>query len=378
VLAVALPAALGAQSSQFGTRGLGLPGRGQSARALATGGSFALFDPLSTLNPAALGEVTVLTAAFTGLQNFRTSTAPSATVSGRDMRFPLMTITGPLGKLPMAAGFTFSNYTDRDFSVATTSELVLRDAPVTSFDTLTSRGGLGDIGLGAAYRGASGLRIGAAFHIITGSARTDLRRGFSDTAYRFVRQQAEISYAGSGVAVGVTRPVGTRITFAALARTDGRVRIDRDSTPVSRVGLPATLGAGVRWRPGSRLDLAAQAMYRTWSEADAGLIAGGGTGAKNTFDVAIGGEYTSDIRRPYRRPIRFGVHYSKLPFPQNATAQPTEFGVAAGTGVRFGQDRAGIDLALEHVWRREGSAYRESAWLLSVGVSVRPQGPVGR
>ncbi len=377
-LAVALPASLTAQSSEFGTRGLGVPGREQSTRTLATGGSFGLFDAGSPLNPAALTEVTLLTAAFTALQNFRISKAPDARETGRDTRFPLLSVTGPVGRRPFAVGVSLSNYTDRDYSVATTSALVLRGVPVTSFDTLTSRGGLNDIRLAGAWRAPGGWNLGAAFHVITGSARTDLRRGFSDTTYRFVRQQSEISYAGTGVSLGVTRAFGPRLIFAAMARSDGHANIDRDSTRVSQVGLPATFGAGLRWHPVARLDLAAQGIFRSWSAADAGLVAGGGTGAKNTMELSLGGEYASDVRRPYRRPLRFGVHYAQLPFPLVSGERPSELGVALGSGLRFGQDRAGLDLSVEHVWRREGPAYRESAWLFSLGVSVRPQGPIGR
>ena len=39
-----------AQSSQFGIRGLGLPGRELSARSLALGGSFGLFDGSEYIN----------------------------------------------------------------------------------------------------------------------------------------------------------------------------------------------------------------------------------------------------------------------------------------------------------------------------------------
>jgi hypothetical protein len=39
--------------------------------------------------------------------------------------------------------------------------------------------------------------------------------------------------------------------------------------------------------------------------------------------------------------------------------------------MRFAQNRAGIDLALQHVWRSEGP-YSERAFIVSLGVSVRP------
>jgi len=44
-LLLALPAAAAAQSSIFGVRGPGFPGRPYSAAAIGTGGSIGLFDP---------------------------------------------------------------------------------------------------------------------------------------------------------------------------------------------------------------------------------------------------------------------------------------------------------------------------------------------
>ena len=85
----------------------------------------------------------------------------------------------------------------------------------------------------------------------------------------------------------------------------------------------------------------------------------------------MGAEYASDPKRPYRRPIRLGIHYAILPFPLLPAQHGREFGVSVGSGVRFAQQRAGLDLALEHVWRSEG-AYSENGFILSLGISVRP------
>ena len=62
-----------------------------------------------------------------------------------------------------------------------------------------------------------------------------------------------------------------------------------------------------------------------------------------------------------------------MPFPLVPGEQPHEFGLSAGTGLRFAQERAGIDLGLEHVWRSAG-AYSERAFLVSLGMSVGRDG----
>ena len=213
--------------------------------------------------------------------------------------------------------------------------------------------------------------VGGAFHVITGSNRMQAHRAFADSQYLPVLQSAELSYAGVGGELGVVHQLGTGFWVAAIARSDGKVIVDRDSVRVSQVDLPYTLGLGLRMKVGSRLDLASHGIFRTWSGANSDLLGSGGTGADNTFEAAIGGEYIGDPRRPYRRPIRFGAHYATLPFPAQPGLQPTEFGVSIGTGVRFAQDRAGVDLSVEHLWRSAGD-FKERGFVISLGVGVRP------
>jgi hypothetical protein len=54
LLTLFIPAALSAQSSQFGVRGLGFPGRALAVRAMGSGGGFGMFDAESSQNPACL------------------------------------------------------------------------------------------------------------------------------------------------------------------------------------------------------------------------------------------------------------------------------------------------------------------------------------
>lgn len=375
-LLVAAPATLLAQTSQFGMNGLGLPGRHASARAAGSAGAFGYFDPVSSANPASVLEQTVMTASFTGLQNYRSSTNLAGSETGRSTRFPQLMIGGPLRRLPLALAASFSTYTDRDFALASGDTVVLRGTPVAAFDTLTSSGGVSDLRLAGAYR-LSGWALGAGMHVVTGSTRNQLHRTFEDSAYAPINQRAEVSYAGIGFSAGVTGAVARAVVVAATVRVNSPVKVNRDSTRVAEVSLPVSLGASLRWRPAPRLDLAVGATTSRWSTADADLRALGGTGARNTFEVSGGGEFIRNVRRPFQRPVRFGVRYATLPFPVESGAQAHELGFALGSGIRFAQDRAGIDhagidLSLERLWRRASGGYSEGAWLVSVGVMVRP------
>jgi hypothetical protein len=137
------------------------------------------------------------------------------------------------------------------------------------------------------------------------------------------------------------------------------------------VDLPYSFGLGLRLQPSAKLNLATQTILRTWSGANSDLLQQGGVGAENTLEIAAGAEYTPDPRRPFRRPLRFGARYARLPFPLTPGEQGYEFGLSAGSGIRFAQQRGGFDLALEHVWRSEG-VYSERGFILTFGVSVRP------
>jgi hypothetical protein len=368
----ATPLAVRAQSSQFGVRGLGLPGRAIGARSFATGGSFGLFDPESSLNPAALGRVTALTASFNLLQDFRHVENPAGTQNLRETRFPHVAVAGPIRRLPAVIGLSFSNYTSRDFTLASTGSVVIRGVPVDVNDTLTSRGGLSDLRFGGAYRLSDAWSLGASFPVITGSNRLQARRRFGDATFAPSTEKTELSYAGVGLALGLIRNFGPKFSVAASVRSDGKVNVDRDSSRISTVDLPYTFGVGLRWRARPRFELASEVVAKTWSGANSDLLAQGGTGATNTVEVSFGGEYTPDVRRPTKRPIRFGARYGTLPFTVIEGEKAHELGLSVGSGIRFAQERAGLDLGVEHVWRSESSLYRERGFLINLSVTVRP------
>ena len=364
------PGTVLAQSSQFGVRGLGFPSRELATRAAAAGGGFGLFDPESSQNPAALSGSTTVTSVFTISQGFRHQENPAGTASLRDTRFPQFMILGPIRQTGSALGFSYSSYTDRDFTIASSDVIDLRGQPVAVTDSFSSRGGLSDLRLAGAYQ-RSRWTFGGGFHIITGTNRLTSQRFFADSSFLSSRQSSEVSYAGIGVSAGLIYRMGSSFAVAALARSDGHLNVDRDSARVSTIDLPYTFGLGLRWQASPKLDLGAQSIFRTWSGANSDLLQQGGTGAENTVEIAAGAEFTPDVKRPYRRPLRFGAHYAQLPFPLVPGQQGHEFGVSAGSGVRFAQQRGGIDLTVEHIWRSEG-VYSERAFLVSLGISVRP------
>jgi hypothetical protein len=364
-----------AQSSIFGVRGLGQPGRPFTPRSRATGDAFALFDGESDLNPAAVAELGNVSASFVLAPTRRTWEAPAGNASLRETRFPLIAVGGPIPGSRVGIGVSIGSYADRDFRLASRDTVQLRGLPVGVFDTLQSLGGLSELRVASGVVLNPRTTIGGAFYFITGSSRLDARRAFADTTFIAVRQTAELSYQGVGFSIGILHRLTRSIQLGALIRSDTKATVDVDSSRAYSVDLPYTFALGADIQASRKLGIALSGTYRTWSGANSDLLAQGGIGARNTLELSGGAELVRNVRRPEKLPLRFGLHYAQLPFPLQAGAHPWEFGISAGTGTRFAKDRAGVSLALEQVWRREDSSYKERAFSLILGLSIRPYGP---
>ena len=154
------------------------------------------------------------------------------------------------------------------------------------------------------------------------------------------------------------RNFGTAFSVAATVRSDGHVNVDRDSARVSTVDLPYTFGLGLRWRARPKLKLASQVLRQDLVGANSDLLAQGGTGADNTTRSRSA---ASSRRTLASRPgVRSGSARAtaRCRSRSSRATSPTSSACRLGTGIRFAQERAGIDLGLEHVWRSRGRLLR--------------------
>ena len=365
-------APLAAQSSEFGVRGLGLPGRSLSTRALGGGGALGLFDGESSLNPASLSTLSLTTAVFTMANNRRSSVNPAGTATGRDTRFPQVLIGGPIPRTRFVVGVSYSMFTDRDFQLVSTGTASPRGVPIGVTDTLTSRGGIADLRVATSYAFSPKLSVGGGIHFLTGSNRMATRRVWDDPDYSSLEEKAELSYQAIGFSAGFLLHPTPKLGIAGSVRRDGRMTIQRDSTPSGEVAMPLQLAGGVRLQLSRRIVVAGQAILRDWSKADSGLVANGAIGSRDTRELSGGVELYSNSRRPSNKPLRLGVRYAELPFLISPQGTPSEFGLSVGTGVRFARDLGGIDLARERGRRKQGVNYTETGWQFTLGISVRP------
>lgn len=371
VLLLALPGALAGQTSQFGVRALGLPVLPLTTRSQGSAGAFGMFDPEGTINPASLSNGFAGAASFSIRQYWRTSDNPYGSESGNDTQFPQVFIGGPLGPY-FNVGVSVSAYTDRTFALALSDTLTIRDEPVAVNDTLISKGGINDIRVAVSYRLSTRFAVGLGVHALTGTNRFEYRRSFADSSYLPVRLRNELSFAGPGISAGLSAEPISGVRLTGMFRWDGDLAFNKDSTRLAELRMPYTYGAGVGFGVSRALSLGGHVIGRNWSVADQGIRDRGGVGAVNTWEYAAGGELLSDARRPTRLPIRFGVRYAQLPFPMIAGSTGREIMTSVGTGFAVGGGRGRIDVALERTWRKEGEDFTEKAFMLGIGVSIRP------
>ena len=138
--------------------------------------------------------------------------------------------------------------------------------------------------------------------------------------------------------------------------------------------FPTTLSGAIRFAPGQTLAITGSVVSKNWSVADSSLRAQGAPGARNTLEISGGIELVRDAKRPNKYPLRIGAWSTTLPFLLAADPQPRETGFSLGSGRRFAADRGGFDFAIARVTRSQGVGYTESAWLVTIGLSVRPGG----
>jgi hypothetical protein len=367
IAAIGAAPPLAGQTSVYGIRGLGFPGRALTPRARALGGGLGGFDPASPLNPAAVAGFTQVTAVAVAAADFRGYEVGGTAVGGlHATRFPLVEVAGRLPRIRLGYALSMTQYTERSFDVSLTDTIVLRGADVQVSDRSSSSGGASDIRGALAWEPRRGLRVGAGLHVVTGSAKLSVSRSFSDSAYQAFRRVNEERVSGFGVSGGLLWAPTAGIQLALAGRYDTEADLVVDSTPTGTVDLPIAALAGLEIRPVPAIRWASTFIWRSWADADPGLSGR----AFNTWELGSGVELGGSESGASRVPLRLGARYATLPFSPTDD-QAHEVDVALGTGISFAGNRGLLDVVLERAFR-SGAGARERAWQFSMSLTVRP------
>ena len=366
-LVSSLAAGTAAAQGSVSVQGFGYPPGQLGTRSGSMGGGNGEQDPESALNPAALGLARATMIFFQYAPEFRTVDGAAGSARTTTLRFPLVGGYARLGERARI-GLHLSTLLDRTFAVSVPDTTLLGSGE-TAVDTdrFRNEGGITDVRFAGSWKLGRRLDLGVGIHALTGQNRIAVSRDLGDSVELAISERV-LSYSGGALSAGMAMQLSSNLNVAGSVQRGGELRTRAGDTLVSTARAPDRLGGGVQFTGITGTTLAARAQYTTWSN-----MRGLGSSALTTFDTwEVGGG--ADVAGPRigSRPImlRAGARWRELPFGVGAT-KATEFEVGGGLGFQFPFERASADVGIRRASRSAGDA-RESAWTLSLGVSVRP------
>lgn len=366
VLAILVAAPVAAQGV-VSVQGFGYPPGQLSAGALGIGGAAAEADAASGLNPAAIGTISRFAIYAHYQPEFRKTTAGGTTASSRAVRFPGFTVTGGRGRF--TTSLSFSTLLDRTWSNTYSDSQVVGGELVPSTLRASSDGAINDSRFAVSYVINQGFQVGIAMHALSGENRILFGRTFPDSlGIGAVSQFSTMSYSGRTYSAGMLYQPSPKFVFGASARFGGEIDVDQSDEPLATSDVPARFGVGVSYLGIPNTVIAARIDRTTWTD-----LAPLGTTATTTFDAtefALGAESVGPRINGVFSTLRVGYRNRTLPFGIDGD-RISERAFTGGFGIPLSRGRSQIDLTAQRAARAGGGA-SEKAWILSLGLGVRP------
>lgn len=370
IAAVAVGAAAAPAHAQgaLSMLGFGYPTSGLSTRSLATGGSLGEVDPQSPLNPAAIVLNARAQAYFQYDPEFRTVDAGAGSVSTTTERFPIFVVTGRQGRATFA--LSYSSFLDRTWSNSYADTSVVGSERIASTVLTSSEGGIADVRGAMAWSLNDRVHVGFGLHLYPGQNRVNMGRMFADTQQiGSFSLTSRYTFSGTGVSVGGVWIAPSHFTFAADLRTGGPLRMllgDSTSAGSGRVPLRAALSVSYDGLPGSVFSV--RIARDRWSDLRG--LGSSTLGLRDANEISLGGEVAGPQLGSAPVMLRAGFQARGLPFAYEG-ASVRENSVSGGIGIPVARNRGLIDVGLSRAIRSAGGV-SERAWVLSVGVGIKP------
>jgi hypothetical protein len=360
--------ALHAQGA-LGTLGFGYPSGQLSTRALGAGGALADFDPNSPLNPAALAVALRSLVYVQYDPEFRgVSIGGGTSTNTLTARFPVFGVSGRVAGFNI--GLSFASFLDRTWTNVYADTQRVGGQAVPSTVTALSSGGINDVRAAIAYSFGPKFHVGFGLHVFPGENRTLIGRAFTDTVQFGAFNQANIfNFSGSAVSFGVLAVPVSHFTLAASGRVGGVMHMRAgDSTVVGTAHVPDRWSASAAYDGFGGSVFAVRYATEKWSSMRG--LGSPGLPINDATEFSAGGEIAGPKVSGVPMALRLGYRSRDLPFSLDAT-KVKEQSATAGLGIPFSNGRGSADLSGAPTRRSAGDA-RETGWILSFGIGIRP------
>jgi len=371
VVALAPVSRSAAAQANLSGQGLGFPTGQMSARAEGAGGAIAEIDPISLVNPAALGFIGTTTLFFQIEPEFRSVIVGNTKDNTTTARYPLFAAVLPIGA-NWAIGVSSATLLDRTWTTSTPSVLVLGTDTVNSTFTSGSSGSINDLRVAAAWAPFTYLRVGLGGHLMSGNDRLFVGHTFSDNAaFGNFADSSTLSFDGGAVSAGLEL-VAPKLAIASVSfRKGGRLNATRSDTALGHANVPDRLGFSLAYIGAAGSEVAIRTALDKWSSLNG--LNRGSSHAVDAWDTSIGADIAGPHLGSQPLMLRLGGRWRTLPYeagPNNNKVK--EQSLNAGVGTTFAGGRVLTDVTLAHARRDANLGITERAWTLSIGLGIRP------
>lgn len=368
-LVAALPSSVLAQGT-LSTQGFGYPTGTLSTRSLGTGGALGEIDPLSVSNPSAILNLGGTALYFQAEPEFRKLSAHGQSESSTIARYPLILGTMRFSG-SVAASLSATNLLDRTFSTTSHGTVNVGGVDIGSTNTFESDGAIGDVRLALAWSPAEWLHLGIGAHAISGDNRLNSTQVFDDSSrYARLVDTSTVSYVGNALSGGAEVYLGRAAVLAASYRRGGTMSLKHGDSSKSRANVPDRLAFSAAYLGIRGSTIAVRAAHDDWSNMAA--LGSAGLTIHDSWDTSIGADVLGPRFAGRSLQLRAGGRWRTLPFGVGTTPV-RERSVSLGLGTLVARGRAALDVAgIRAVRDASGVDVNESAWTMSVGITVRP------
>jgi hypothetical protein len=159
------------------------------------------------------------------------------------------------------------------------------------------------------------------------------------------------------------------VALAADLRIGGSLRFRQgDSTVVGRAHIPMRMGVTASYEGVPGAIFSARVARERWSDLEG--LGSSSLVLEDATDIAFGTEVLGPRVGSAQWLLRGGYRARGLPFGYDGDAV-NERTISGGLGIPIGASRGFLDIALARSVR-SADVVRERAWVLSVGVGIRP------
>ncbi len=377
ILAAAIAAAIAQPARAQGTlstQGLGFPPGQLSTHAKTMGGATGETDPVSPLNPAAIGLLSAPILAFHIEPEYRTIQVGGRSVRTSLARFPLFMGALTLGG-KWVVSLSASTLLDRTFETVTRDSQVVSGDSVKSTITERSEGAINDLRLAASYSPSPWLKLGLGVHGMSGSDILQTTREFDDTV-RFSRdaQRVVVGFGGTAVSVGAVTMFPRVGALGVTYRRGGALRTYDDDVVVGSGRAPDHLGLSAVYLGIRGTALAVRAARDNWSQLK-GMAPT--LNIHEGWDIGVGADVTGPRFAASAIGLRAGGRWRTLPFSPG-TSPVKEQTWSGGFVIPFARRAVELHMGALRSSRSydlpvaNGGPASEKSWTLSTGFSVRP------